>query len=195
MKLTCPLLRPQSLSSRGAAFPSENPPGAPWRLCRVGLALVRSGCDSAGFGGDFGARLRIGWPLLCFCRGKEPGGLPACCTLCSSCQGQTPILCLSPWGCGPNTTGTFFSFMNALSGGLASPSQEGRGTRQRRKEPIVPHPLTAVRGVTTPSLGGTEGWRTGTQVRSLSLQNDEKSLGVNCRREALTLTFLLGVGH
>lgn len=58
------------------------------------------------------------------------------CTLCSSCQGQTPILCLGPWGCGPNTTKTFFSVMNALSGGLAAPSQDGRGTRQRRKQPL-----------------------------------------------------------
>lgn len=60
----------------------------------------------------------------------------------------------------------------------------------------MPHLLTAVRGVTGPSLGGTEGCRTGTQAGSLSLQNDEKSLGVNCRREALTPTFsVLGTRH
>lgn len=83
------------------------------------------------------------------------------CTLCSSCQGQTPILCLGPWGCGPNTTKTFFSVMNALSGGLAAPSQDGRGTRQRRKQPLVPHLLPGGAGVLPhPS----EGQRAGEQV-------------------------------
>lgn len=85
--------------------------------------------------------------------------------------------------------------MNALSGGLASPSQEGRGTGQRRKEPIVPHLLTEARGGAASPLGGTEGWRTGTWVRSLSLENEERSFRVNCQREAPTPTFLLGVGH
>lgn len=74
--------------------------------------------------------------------------------LCSSCRGQTPILCLSPWGCGPNTTKTFFSFMNALSGGRASPSQDGRGTRQRRKQLLVPHLLLVGAWGPAPSPGG-----------------------------------------
>lgn len=67
-------------------------------------------------------------PVLRAREGLEP---PRPRQLCSSCRGQTPILCLGPWGCGLNTTETFFSFMNALSGpGLPFP---GRKRHKARK--------------------------------------------------------------
>lgn len=78
-------------------------------------------------------------PPLCFGLGKELEP-PRPQQLCSSCRGQTPILCPGPWGCGLNTTKTFFSFMNALSGsGLPFPGEGG--TRRRREQPLVPHLL------------------------------------------------------
>lgn len=51
--------------------------------------------------------------------------------LCSSCRGQTPILCLGPRGCGLNTTKTFFSFMNARSAsGLPFPGRKRRKAKR-----------------------------------------------------------------
>lgn len=85
--------------------------------------------------------------------------------LCSSCRRQTPILCFGPRGHGLNTTKIFLSFMNVRSGGLASPSQDGRGTRQRRKQLLVPHLLPGGCLGPWPSLGGrragqqVNGWR------------------------------------
>ena len=113
------------------------------------LRIHGTRCSSAGRGRGPAARL----PWAMFCRLLDlchPLSCPAASlahldlvlsweasyphsALRSSCWGQTPILCLGPWGRGPNTAHFFFSIINVLSGGVGSPSWDGRGTRQRRR--------------------------------------------------------------
>lgn len=92
---------------------------------------------------------------LCFKLGKELEP-PRPRQLCSSCRGQTPILCLGPWGCGLNTTETFFSFMNALSGpGLPFPGRK----RHKARKGAAACATSATRrcGGYCPPLGGARG--------------------------------------
>lgn len=114
------------------------------------LRIRGTRCSSSGRGRGPAARL----PWVLFCRLLDllsPASTPnrlscasdsvlsweashPCSALRSSCRGQTPILCLGPQGWGLNTTHFFFfSVMNVLSGGVGSPSRDGRGTRQRRR--------------------------------------------------------------
>lgn len=92
----------QSLAPRGtflkAAFPRE--------LCRSPAVSDLA----AGFQWVLLCRLLLGLPA------------PALTSSSFSCAsdtvkaGRPPILCPGPWGCGPNTTKTFFSFVNVLAG-------------------------------------------------------------------------------
>lgn len=154
-----------SLSPRGALFRAAFPAGNSTEPC--GSSTVRG--LAAGLQWLLFCRLWRGLPAPALASnglssasdsGESWAASHAHCTLCSSCQGQTPILCLGPRGCGLNTTKTFFSAMNALSGGLISPSQDGRGTRQRRKQ-LVPHLLPGGVGALPHPL---EGQRAGEQV-------------------------------
>lgn len=168
MRRTCPL-PPASQASPPHVAPSSKLPfqlRSPQEPC--GSSTVRG--LAAGLQWLLFCRLWRGLPAPALASnglssasdsGESWAASHAHCTLCSSCQGQTPILCLGPRGCGLSTTKTFFSAMNALSGGLASPSQDGRGTRQRRNQPLVPHLLPGGAEALPHPL---EGQRAGEQV-------------------------------
>lgn len=156
------------------AFQSENPRSPVAAMQQKVRLFVFRGCYSAGF-------CRILSPasaskgLSCasdFVTSWEASHARS--VLCSSCRGQTPFLCLGPWGCGPNTTKIFFSVMNVLSGGLASPSQDRRGTRQRRKQGLSHLLLGGYLG-SCPVPWGKEGWQVRKWLRHLSPEEEGRS--------------------
>lgn len=205
-----PLLEPRQVAQVGAmrltaptpwaskTLPAWHPRLPSWPLS---LRIHGTRCSSAGRGR--GPAAHLPWVLFCrlldllspafassrlSCASDSVLSWEAshpCSALRSSCRGQTPILCLGLRGWGPNTTHFFFfSVMNVLSGGVGSPSRDGRGTGKEGGSCLCCICYRA-------GAWNQEGWPAGKWVSSRSLEDAGRGSAVSGECPPFFLVLLL----